>query len=34
MAVLGAAVSGMDAAGEGFDVRSLQEYELDRRAAK
>ncbi|GAA3946496.1 carbamoyl-phosphate synthase large subunit [Microbacterium soli] len=33
MAVLGAAVSGMDAAGEGFTVRSLQEYELDRRAA-
>ncbi|MBO0979050.1 carbamoyl-phosphate synthase large subunit [Microbacterium sp. SD291] len=33
MAVLGAAVSGMDAADEGFDVRSLQEYELDRRAA-
>ncbi|MGB3730851.1 carbamoyl-phosphate synthase large subunit [Microbacterium sp.] len=34
MAVLGAAVSGMDAAGEGFSVRSLQEYELDRQAAK
>jgi len=34
MAVLGAAVSGMDAANEGFSVRSLQEYELDRRAAK
>ncbi|WP_164233768.1 carbamoyl-phosphate synthase large subunit [Microbacterium hydrocarbonoxydans] len=33
MAVLGAAVSGMDAADEGFDVRSLQEYELDRKAA-
>ncbi|MFC7790330.1 carbamoyl-phosphate synthase large subunit [Microbacterium sp. MAHUQ-60] len=34
MAVLGAAVSGMDAANEGFSVRSLQEYELDRRSAK
>jgi len=34
MAVLGAAVSGMDAANEGFSVRSLQEYELDRRAVK
>lgn len=33
MAVLGAAVSGMDAADEGFDVKSLQEYALDRRAA-
>ena len=33
MAVLGAAVSGMDAAHEGFEVRSLQEYELDRRAS-
>ncbi|MGM1016324.1 MAG: carbamoyl-phosphate synthase large subunit [Actinomycetota bacterium] len=33
MAVLGAAVSGMDAADEGFDVRSLQEYALDRQAA-
>ncbi|WP_309064250.1 carbamoyl-phosphate synthase large subunit [Microbacterium sp.] len=34
MAVLGAAVSGMDAADEGFSVRSLQEYALDRAAAK
>lgn len=33
MAVLGAAVSGMDAADEGFDVKSLQEYSLDRQAA-
>ncbi|WP_102192140.1 carbamoyl-phosphate synthase large subunit [Microbacterium aurantiacum] len=33
MAVLGAAVSGMDAAHKGFDVRSLQEYALDRKAA-
>ncbi|MEV4774816.1 carbamoyl-phosphate synthase large subunit [Microbacterium sp. LWH12-1.2] len=33
MAVLGAAVSGMDAAHKGFDVRSLQEYALDRQAA-
>lgn len=33
MAVLGAAVSGMDAADEGFEVRSLQEYALDRQAA-
>ncbi|MEJ1087523.1 carbamoyl-phosphate synthase large subunit [Microbacterium sp. Mu-80] len=33
MAVLGAAVSGMDAAHDGFEVRSLQEYELDRRAS-
>ncbi|WP_309103107.1 carbamoyl-phosphate synthase large subunit [Microbacterium sp.] len=33
MAVLGAAVSGMDAADEGFEVRSLQEYGLDREAA-
>lgn len=33
MAVLGAAVSGMDAAGDGFDVKSLQEYALDRQAA-
>ncbi|WP_243225659.1 carbamoyl-phosphate synthase large subunit [Microbacterium sp. CIAB417] len=31
MAVLGAAVSGMDALGEGFAVRSLQEYALDRK---
>ncbi|MFC5432487.1 carbamoyl-phosphate synthase large subunit [Microbacterium suwonense] len=34
MAVLGAAVSGMDAAGDSFSVRSLQEYESDRRAAR
>ena len=33
MAVLGAAVSGMDAAHEGFQVRSLQEYAADRKAA-
>ena len=33
MAVLGAAVSGMDAAHEGFQVKSLQEYALDRKAA-
>ncbi|MGO1802078.1 MAG: carbamoyl-phosphate synthase large subunit [Microbacteriaceae bacterium] len=33
IAVLGAAVSGMDAVGEGFGVRSLQEYALDRQAA-
>jgi len=32
MAVLGAAVSGMDAAHEGFQVRSLQEYAEDRKA--
>jgi len=32
MAVLGAAVSGMDAADEGFQVKSLQEYALDRQA--
>jgi len=32
IATLGAAVSGMDAAGSGFAVRSLQEYELDRKA--
>jgi carbamoyl-phosphate synthase large subunit len=31
--VLGAAVSGMDAADTGFEVRSLQEYALDRQAA-
>ena len=31
MAVLGAAVSGMDAADQGFGVRSLQEYALDRK---
>src|SRR5690606_20983500 len=33
IAVLGAAVSGMDAANEGFAVRSLQEYALDRKAS-
>jgi len=33
MAVLGAAVSGMDAADEGFQVRSLQEYAIDRKNA-
>ncbi|MEN0023387.1 MAG: carbamoyl phosphate synthase large subunit, partial [Microbacterium sp.] len=33
MAVLGAAVSGMDAAHEGFQVKSLQEYALDRKVA-
>ncbi|MGF6823448.1 carbamoyl-phosphate synthase large subunit [Microbacterium sp. ZKA21] len=33
MAVLGAAVSGMDAADEGFEVRSLQEYAIDRKNA-
>ncbi|GAB3599208.1 carbamoyl-phosphate synthase large subunit [Microbacterium tumbae] len=33
MAVLGAAVSGMDAADHGFAVRSLQEYAIDRKAA-
>ncbi|WP_136033694.1 carbamoyl-phosphate synthase large subunit [Microbacterium sp. PF5] len=33
IAVLGAAVSGMDAADEGFQVKSLQEYALDRAAA-
>jgi carbamoyl-phosphate synthase large subunit len=33
IAVLGAAVSGMDAADTGFEVRSLQEYALDRQAA-
>ncbi|GAA2917674.1 carbamoyl-phosphate synthase large subunit [Microbacterium keratanolyticum] len=32
MAVLGAAVSGMDAADQGFAVRSLQEYAADRLA--
>ncbi|MFT4158328.1 MAG: carbamoyl-phosphate synthase large subunit [Microbacterium sp.] len=32
MAVLGAAVSGMDAADEGFDVKSLQEYAVERSA--
>ncbi|UJP11019.1 carbamoyl-phosphate synthase large subunit [Microbacterium sp. KUDC0406] len=30
IATLGAAVSGLDATGDGFEVRSLQEYELDR----
>ncbi|MEJ6554302.1 carbamoyl-phosphate synthase large subunit [Microbacterium esteraromaticum] len=34
MAVLGAAVTGMDATQSGFDVRSLQEYALDREAAR
>ncbi len=34
MAVLGAAVSGVDATEGGFDVRSLQEYALDRNAAR
>ncbi|WP_193598897.1 carbamoyl-phosphate synthase large subunit [Microbacterium sp. YJN-G] len=33
IAVLGAAVSGMDAANEGFAVRSLQEYAQDRRVS-
>ncbi|WP_136036226.1 carbamoyl-phosphate synthase large subunit [Microbacterium sp. K35] len=33
IAVLGAAVSGMDAADEGFQVKSLQEYARDRAAA-
>ncbi|WP_460795422.1 carbamoyl-phosphate synthase large subunit [Microbacterium sp. GXF0217] len=33
MAVLGAAVSGMDAADEGFEVKSLQEYAIDRKNA-
>ncbi|MBN8206149.1 carbamoyl-phosphate synthase large subunit [Microbacterium esteraromaticum] len=33
MAVLGAAVSGMDATSDGFDVRSLQEYALDRKGS-
>jgi len=33
MAVLGAAVTGMDATQEGFRVRSLQEYAADREAA-
>ncbi|MCS3842523.1 carbamoyl-phosphate synthase large subunit [Microbacterium sp. AK031] len=33
MAVLGAAVSGMDAADESFEVKSLQEYAIDREAA-
>lgn len=33
MAVLGAAVSGMDAADEGFQVKSLQEYALERLVA-
>jgi len=34
MAVLGAAVTGMDATQSGFEVRSLQEYALDRQAAR
>jgi carbamoyl-phosphate synthase large subunit len=34
MAVLGAAVTGMDATQSGFEVRSLQEYALDREAAR
>ena len=34
MAVLGAAVTGMDATQSGFDVRSLQEYASDREAAR
>jgi len=34
MAVLGAAVTGMDATESGFDVRSLQEYAQDREAAR
>ncbi|MFE6994717.1 carbamoyl-phosphate synthase large subunit [Microbacterium sp. NPDC057659] len=33
IATLGAAVSGMDATGDGFDVRSLQEYALDRKVS-
>lgn len=33
MAVLGAAVSGMDAADQGFTVKSLQEYAIERQAA-
>ncbi|WP_460802119.1 carbamoyl-phosphate synthase large subunit [Microbacterium sp. GXF6406] len=33
IAVLGAAVSGMDAADQGFSVKSLQEYALDRQSA-
>ncbi|WDH77439.1 carbamoyl-phosphate synthase large subunit [Microbacterium esteraromaticum] len=33
MAVLGAAVSGMDATSDGFEVRSLQEYALDRKGS-
>ncbi|REJ05482.1 carbamoyl-phosphate synthase large subunit [Microbacterium bovistercoris] len=33
IATLGAAVSGMDATGDGFEVRSLQEYALDRKAS-
>ena len=32
IATLGAAVTAMDAAGDGFDVRSLQEFALDRAA--
>ncbi len=34
MAVLGAAVSGVDAVEEGFRVRSLQEYAVDRNASR
>ncbi|MEV7630846.1 carbamoyl-phosphate synthase large subunit [Microbacterium sp. NPDC089318] len=34
MAVLGAAVTGMDATQSGFDVRSLQEYAMDRESAR
>lgn len=34
MAVLGAAVTGMDATQSGFEVRSLQEYAIDREAAR
>ena len=34
MAVLGAAVTGMDATQSGFDVRSLQEYARDRESAR
>ncbi|GAA2890933.1 carbamoyl-phosphate synthase large subunit [Microbacterium esteraromaticum] len=34
MAVLGAAVTGMDATQSGFEVRSLQEYALDRAATR
>ncbi|MGB4137021.1 MAG: carbamoyl-phosphate synthase large subunit, partial [Microbacterium sp.] len=33
IATLGAAVSGLDATGEGFSVRSLQEYAADRESA-
>ena len=34
IATLGAAVSGMDAADKGFEVRSLQEYALDRATSR